>query len=141
MIVYGINPVLESLRAGRVRGIRLATASSARTAEVRRLAAAAGTPVTLVPSEALDRATGGGVHQGVLADVSVTGSTVELGQVIPIVCGATSEAYLVDDPLPAPEGVLFYLARETGMSDYGLRSDRRTRQAGVSFPVKWTVQK
>ena len=71
MIVYGINPVLESLRAGRVRGIRLGTASSARTAELRRLAAEAGTPVTRVSSETLDRVTGGAVHQGVVADVAV----------------------------------------------------------------------
>ena len=70
MIVYGINPVLEALRAGRVRAVRLGTAASARTAEVRRLAAAAGMPVTRVPSEVLDRATSGAVHQGVVADVT-----------------------------------------------------------------------
>ena len=72
MFVYGINPVLESWRAGRVRGIRLGTASSARTAEVRRLAAEAGTPVTRVSSETLDHVTGGAVHQGVVADVAVS---------------------------------------------------------------------
>ncbi|MCH7749467.1 MAG: hypothetical protein IH939_15375, partial [Acidobacteria bacterium] len=56
MIIYGINPVLEALRAGRVRAIRLGTASSPRTAQVRRLAAAAGTPVTRVPTEVLEHA-------------------------------------------------------------------------------------
>ncbi|MDP6582878.1 MAG: RNA methyltransferase substrate-binding domain-containing protein, partial [Vicinamibacterales bacterium] len=70
MIVYGLNPVLEALRAGRVRAIRLGAASSARASEVRRLAAAAGTPVTSVPMEVLDRATGGAVHQGVVAEVT-----------------------------------------------------------------------
>ena len=70
MIIYGINPVLEALRAGRVRAIRLGTAASSRTAEVRRLAAVAGTPVTRVPTEALDRSTGGDVHQGVVAEVT-----------------------------------------------------------------------
>ena len=69
MIVYGINPVLEALRAGSVRAVRLGTGSSSRTAEVRRLAVTTGTPVSRVPTEALDRATGGAVHQGVVADV------------------------------------------------------------------------
>ena len=70
MIVYGINPVLEALRAGRVRAIRLGTASSVRTAEICRLAAAARTPVTRASTEVLDRASGGAVHQGVVAEVT-----------------------------------------------------------------------
>lgn len=69
MIVYGTNPVLEALRAARVLSIRVATVSP-KTAEVRRLAAKSGTPVTQVPREALDRATGGAVHQGVVAEVT-----------------------------------------------------------------------
>lgn len=70
MIVYGINPVLEALRAGHARAIRLGPASSARTAEIRRLATAGRVPVTSVSSEVLDRATGGAVHQGVAAEVT-----------------------------------------------------------------------
>jgi len=61
--------VLEALRAGRVRTIRFSTVSSTRTAEVRRLAIAAGTPVTTVSTEVLDRVTGRAAHQGVAADV------------------------------------------------------------------------
>ena len=88
MIVYGVNPVLEALRAGRVRAIRLGTASSVRTAEVGHLAAAAGTPVTRVPMEVLDRATGGAVHQGVVADVA-TPAPLTLDELI---AGATAPA-------------------------------------------------
>ena len=68
MIVYGLNPVLEVLRAGRVRAIRL-SAVSAKTAEVRRYAEHAGILVTQVSRQSLDTATGGAAHQGVLADV------------------------------------------------------------------------
>ncbi len=69
MITYGVNAVLEGLRAGRVRAIRLASMSP-NTAEIRRLAARAGVPVTQVPVSALDRAAGGGTHQGVVADAT-----------------------------------------------------------------------
>ena len=99
MIVYGINPVLEALRAGRVHAIRVAAASPARTEEVRHLAAVAGTPVTRVSTEDLDRATGGAVHQGVVAQVTVPAS-LTLGELID---GAVHPALLlvldgVEDP-------------------------------------------
>jgi len=69
MIVYGINPVLEALRAGRVHAIRIGAAASSKTAEIRRLAEVAGTPMVRVSAEALDRCTGGAVHQDVVAEV------------------------------------------------------------------------
>ena len=69
VIVYGINPVLEALRASRVRTVRLAAASP-RTARIRRLAQESGIPVVRVTPGALDRLAGGAAHQGVAADVS-----------------------------------------------------------------------
>ncbi len=69
MIVYGVNPVLEALRAERVRTVRLAAASR-RTAEIRRFAQEIGVAVVRVSPEALDRMAGGGAHQGVVADVA-----------------------------------------------------------------------
>ena len=69
MIVYGVNPVLEALRAKRVRAVRLA-AVSRRTAEIRRFAEESGVPVVRVSPAALDRMAGGAAHQGVAADVA-----------------------------------------------------------------------
>ena len=68
MIVYGVNPVLEALRAERVRTVRLASASR-RTAEIRRLARDGGIPVIAVSPAALERLAGGAAHQGVAAEV------------------------------------------------------------------------
>ncbi len=68
MIVYGVNPVLEALRAERVRTVRLAS-DSRKTAEIRRFAQESGIPVVRVPPAALDRMAGGAAHQGVAADV------------------------------------------------------------------------
>ena len=69
MIVYGVNPVLEALRAERVRTVRLA-AVSGRTAEIRRFAHESGVPVIRVSPAALDRMAGGAAHQGVAAEVA-----------------------------------------------------------------------
>ncbi len=69
MIVYGINPVLEALRAGRARVIRVGTRRDTRLEEILRLAQARGVPIAVADARALDQATGGGVHQGVAAEV------------------------------------------------------------------------
>jgi len=75
MIVYGINPVLEALRAGRVQRIRVARSGAGRGGSDRRmdqvlaLARDLRVAVDRVDGEALDRAARGGVHQGVAADV------------------------------------------------------------------------
>jgi 23S rRNA (guanosine2251-2'-O)-methyltransferase len=69
MIVYGLNPVLEALRARRVRSLRVSARSDRRARDLLRLAAAAGVPVQHVESMELERASRGGLHQGVVADV------------------------------------------------------------------------
>jgi len=69
MIVYGINPVLEALRSGRVKTLRVGERSGGRLPEVLALAREHGVPVRRVPVEALERDSQRGVHQGVVADV------------------------------------------------------------------------
>lgn len=69
MLIYGINPVIEALRAGQVRRVRVVMPVRDRLREVRDLAASLGVPVDGVQGPDLDRATRGGVHQGVAADV------------------------------------------------------------------------
>lgn len=69
MLIYGINPVLEALRSGRVREVRIVDRVSGRLSEVTAVAAHAGIAVRRVPSTDLDRMARGGVHQGVVAEV------------------------------------------------------------------------
>jgi 23S rRNA (guanosine2251-2'-O)-methyltransferase len=68
MLIYGINPVLEALRAGRVRRLRVSARPDKRTQDVTAAAAQHGVSVELADAQALDRLTRGGVHQGVAAD-------------------------------------------------------------------------
>ena len=69
MIIYGINPVLEALRAGRVTEVRVGDRSDARLRDVISLAGESGVRMRRVPADALDRDSRRGVHQGVVADV------------------------------------------------------------------------
>lgn len=73
MIIYGINPVLEALRARRVTALRVSARADDRVAAILRAAEESGVPVRRVGSEELDRAAGDDGrqrHQGVVADVS-----------------------------------------------------------------------
>ena len=69
MLIYGINPVLEALRAGRVRRVRVAARGDKRVEELLALSRAKGVRVERVDALALDREARGGVHQGVVADL------------------------------------------------------------------------
>ena len=69
MIIYGINPVLEALRAGQVKELRISQRSDDRLRELLALAGDRGVPVRRVPPDVLDRDSSRGVHQGVVADV------------------------------------------------------------------------
>jgi 23S rRNA (guanosine2251-2'-O)-methyltransferase len=69
VIIYGINPVLEALRARRVRSLRVSARTDKRVQEILRLAAAAAVRVQPVDASELDRISRGGVHQGVAAEI------------------------------------------------------------------------
>jgi 23S rRNA (guanosine2251-2'-O)-methyltransferase len=74
MLIYGINPVLEALRARRVAGLRVSSRADNRVRQIEQLAAEQGVPLRRVSAEELERAAGGSGsrHQGVVADVADT---------------------------------------------------------------------
>jgi 23S rRNA (guanosine2251-2'-O)-methyltransferase len=74
MLIYGINPVVEALRAGRVESIRISARGDARLNAVIDAAKHAGVAIKRVDAGELDRASKGGVHQGVVAIVPDQGS-------------------------------------------------------------------
>ena len=69
MLIYGINPVREALRAGRVKELRVADRPAGRIAELVKAAGQEGIPVRRVAAGDLDRLARGGVHQSVVADL------------------------------------------------------------------------
>src|SRR5687768_16046133 len=69
MLIYGLNPVLEALRATRVRRLKISARGDARMQRAVSLARAAGIPTERVDPQTLDRLAGGGVHQGIVAEL------------------------------------------------------------------------
>jgi 23S rRNA (guanosine2251-2'-O)-methyltransferase len=72
VLIYGINAVLEALRADRVTRIRIADRADERVQQIMDEAAARDVAVQRVHRDDLDRFARGGRHQGVVADVSAT---------------------------------------------------------------------
>lgn len=75
MLIYGLNSVVEALRAGRVRQLQVADAGGDRLARLLDEAAEQGVPVRRVARDVLERAARGRLHQGVVAEVSGTPET------------------------------------------------------------------
>ena len=69
MRIYGINPVLEALRARRVTALRVSARGDERLTAITHLAAQQGIPIRPANTNELDRFARGGVHQGVVADI------------------------------------------------------------------------
>ncbi|MGE0448114.1 MAG: 23S rRNA (guanosine(2251)-2'-O)-methyltransferase RlmB [Vicinamibacterales bacterium] len=69
MVIYGINPVVEALKAGRVTELWIGDSHAARVLEAAAAARRAGVAVRRVHGSELDRLARGGVHQGVVATV------------------------------------------------------------------------
>ena len=78
MLIYGFNPVLEALRAGRVREVLVASRADDRVQALIGEATMLGVGVRRVTKDELDARSQRGVHQGVAAEVSAPGAaTVE----------------------------------------------------------------
>src|SRR5262245_21120207 len=92
MRIYGINPVLEALRAKRVASVRVSPRADERLTEVIRLAERQGVQVQRVAAADLDRAAGGARHQGVVAEVEGAGASLSVED---LVLGASGPPLIV----------------------------------------------
>ena len=70
MLIYGLNPVLEALRAGRVRRLKIGPRNDKRTDDLIALARKSGIAVERVELPALERLARGAVHQGIVAELA-----------------------------------------------------------------------
>src|SRR5260221_533427 len=69
MLVYGINPIIEALRADRVVSIRVSRRADDRIRGVIALAGQHGVSIRRVDTGELDRLAPGAVHQGVVGEL------------------------------------------------------------------------
>ena len=134
MRIYGINPVLEALRAGRVTAVRVSPRADERLAELVRVAEAHGVVVQRVDRADLDRAAGGARshHQGVVAELRP--STAALG-VEDLVIGARGAALIVVlDGIEDPHnvGAIFRSADAAGADGVVRQSRHAARLDGAA---------
>jgi 23S rRNA (guanosine2251-2'-O)-methyltransferase len=73
MIIYGLNPVIEAIRSHPERIHYVAVAKGAHTNRAFDAAKKAGIPVRIMAPDQIDRLAGGGLHNGVIADMSEAG--------------------------------------------------------------------
>ena len=128
MLIYGINPVLEALRTGRVRELRVADRAGGRVTEILRAAEREGIAVRRVTASELDRAARGGVHQGVVADLEAARAF----NVADLVAGASGPPLIVVlDGIEDPHNVGAILRTvDAAGADGVVRQSRRAAPLG-----------
>jgi 23S rRNA (guanosine2251-2'-O)-methyltransferase len=131
VIVYGINPVLEALRAGRVKELRVADRGGDRLRELLSLAREQHVAVNRLPPDVLTRQAKGGVHQGVIADVT----EIENYSVEELVRGAAAAPLIVVlDGIEDPHnlGAILRTADAAGVDGVVMQTRRSAALGGAA---------
>ena len=131
MIIYGIHPILEALRAGRVKEIRVGERGSERLRQLLALAEERGVRVRRVPVDALERESRRGVHQGVVADIE-EGANYSVDE---LVRGASGPPLLVVlDGIEDPRnlGAILRTADAAGIDGVVVQNRRSAARGGAA---------
>jgi len=131
VIIYGINPVLEALRAGRVRELRVGERADGRLKQLLALAGERGVRVRRVAADALERDSRRGVHQGVVAEIE-EGADYSIDE---IVTGASAAPLIVVlDGIEDPHnlGAILRTADAAGVDGVVVQSRRAASRGGVA---------
>jgi 23S rRNA (guanosine2251-2'-O)-methyltransferase len=131
VIIYGINPVLEALRAGRVTELRVGDRADDRLKQLLALAAERGVRVKRVPADVLERESRRGVHQGVLADVEKS-DDYSVDQIVGSASGAPLVVVLDGIEDPHNLGAILRTADAAGVDGVVIQSRRSAARDGVA---------
>jgi len=131
MIIYGVNPVLEALRAGRVKELRVGDRADDRVKQLLALAAERGVRVTRVPADLLERESRRGVHQGVVADVEKS-ADYSVDEIVRSASGAPLLVVLDGIEDPHNLGAILRTADAAGVDGVVVQSRRSAARDGVA---------
>jgi 23S rRNA (guanosine2251-2'-O)-methyltransferase len=132
MIVYGINPVLEALRAGRVTSLRVGDRGGDRMRELMTLATERGVKVQRVPPDLLGRLARGGVHQGVVADVEEAATDYSVAELVGQAAGVPLIVVLDGIEDPQNLGAILRTADAAGVDGVVIQSRRSAALGGAA---------
>jgi 23S rRNA (guanosine2251-2'-O)-methyltransferase len=131
MIVYGINPVLEALRAGRVKQLWIAERRDDRMRDLLAFATTHGVNPQRVASDVLSRRARGGVHQGVVADVD-DAADYSLDELVRGASGTPLIVVLDGIEDPHNLGAILRTADATGATGVVVQTRRSAARSGVA---------
>jgi 23S rRNA (guanosine2251-2'-O)-methyltransferase len=131
MVVFGIHPVLEALRARRVAAVRLAEKDSARHREIVDLARVHGVPVHREPAERLEARARGRVHQGVVAEL-IEPRSYGVGDLVRQAAGAPLIVVLDGIEDPHNLGAILRSAEAAGADGVVLQERHSAARSGVT---------
>jgi 23S rRNA (guanosine2251-2'-O)-methyltransferase len=135
MIVYGINPVLEALRAGRVTAVRVGERGGGRMHELLTMATERGVKVQRVDAHLLDRLAKGGVHQGVVADVDDVSVDYSVEELVRDASGPALIVVLDGIEDPHNLGAILRTADAAGVHGVVVQSRRSAALGGAAAKV------
>jgi len=131
MVVFGIHPVLEALRARRVSLVRIADREGPRLREILDLAFRSGVPVQRESADRLESRVRGCVHQGVVAELTEGASY----GVAALVNGAAAAPFIVVlDGVEDPHnlGAILRTADAAGVDGVVVQDRRSAARSGVA---------
>jgi len=131
MIVYGINPVIEALRAGRVRELWVADRRDDRMRDLLVFAATRGIAPQKVSLDVLVRRSRGGVHQGVVADID-DANTYSVEDVVRGAPGVPLVVVLDGIEDPHNLGAILRTADAAGASGVVVQTRRSAARSGAA---------
>src|SRR3954465_11442942 len=103
MLIYGLHPVLEALRSGRVKRLRVGVRADRRIDQALALAGEMGGAVEGVEAAVLQRLARGGVHQDIVAEVAAA-EEHSIGELV-AAAGAQAPLLAVLDGIEDPHNV------------------------------------
>ncbi len=133
MIIYGLNPVREALRAHpeKIRYIGLSSAEKGKLGKLVADARETGVPVRELPPDQIARLAGGGVHNGIVAEVAEA-AYAEFDDVLSLEC--PPERVFILDGIQDPQN-LGALLRVADVFGFGLVIVPKHESAGLSATV------
>jgi 23S rRNA (guanosine2251-2'-O)-methyltransferase len=131
MIVYGINPVIEALRAGRVRRMWIGDRRDERMRTLLAFAARHGIHAEHAASETLRRKAERGVHQGVVAEVDEAGD-YDVEELVQTANGPPLLVVLDGIEDPHNLGAILRTADATGVSGVVVQTRRAAARSAAA---------
>ncbi len=131
MVVFGIHPVLEALRARRVAAVRVADKDHARHREILDLAQSMGVPVHRESAERLESRARGRVHQGVVAELTEV-RALDVADLVREAAGAPLIVVLDGIEDPHNLGAILRTADAAGAGGVVVQDRRSAARSGVT---------